>query len=972
MKTQVARHASVPRPDPAAYALGGQRLSRRAAAALAAALATVAVGRAARAAAEVWDPAGTVASGGTGTWDVATTPSWDLAGVPANLWTNGNSATFNGSAGTVNVSGGVVATATTVTTYGYVFNSINGGTLTSPAINYTPATSGGTLTLNVVLAGTGGVVLSGSSYASTIALTGANTFTGVAEMVQDTVTFTTLANGGTSSSFGAGSDNVYVGGSLTSASGSSTGAVYVGTGAGTTNRLWAITGTSTSDSISDNSSNTTGGPLSFTNTGVAVAGAVGARTINFGGTYTASANTFAESITDLGTGANITAVKVSGDKWTLSGTSSTYTGATTVTSGTLSGIGGQVFGNTSGISVGGAAVLGLLGDASTTFATATTATPYSVITTASGATINVDDATAAGATVVKTMTIGNISTSSVATTGVTFNFTGADDTSLTAGTVTGPNVAVAEVVTIANAIPTATGTLTLAGYNSSNTAGGETLTIGGVGNTTLTGPITPSATTLSVSKTGTATLSLLGSSTYTGGTNISSGMVNIATSGSLGTGPVVASLTANSNIFSTTGLTLANAITASSGFTTTLKDNGPLAGGTFLVSGLISGAGSVTVGTGSNGSDGPIELSDDSNSFTGTFGTSYGFIEFTSVANAGAVSALGAGTTAYVLTNSTSYETFQYRGANNDSTTRAINWAGTTGNLALDASGAGTVQYLSNAVLRSGSGVDTLVLQGTNVGANTLAQVVNDSTSGATSLSKIGAGTWVLAGANTYSGNTTISAGTLLASNPSGSATGTGAVTIAAGGTLGGSGGTISGTVAVNGTITAGTGANASSATGTLTTGTQTWNAGGKYYAKVNGGSVTGTPLAPVGGDATGDVLVMSGLSVPTTFNVSLAALGGGTTFADGAELELASVNSASGVFAGVLSQLTLTYSGVSFSGSDNALQLADVEVGSNDELVAEAVVGTPEPASVALLGLAAAPLLGVRRRRRALVATIA
>ena len=62
------------------------------------------------------------------------------------------------------------------------------------------------------------------------------------------------------------------------------------------------------------------------------------------------------------------------------------------------------------------------------------------------------------------------------------------------------------------------------------------------------------------------------------------------------------------------------------------------------------------------------------------------------------------------------------------------------------------------------------------------------SGTGASHLGKTGAGALELTNANTYEGGTTISAGTLLVNNASGSGTGSGAVLIEAGATLGGSG----------------------------------------------------------------------------------------------------------------------------------------------------------------------------------------
>jgi fibronectin-binding autotransporter adhesin len=82
-----------------------------------------------------------------------------------------------------------------------------------------------------------------------------------------------------------------------------------------------------------------------------------------------------------------------------------------------------------------------------------------------------------------------------------------------------------------------------------------------------------------------------------------------------------------------------------------------------------------------------------------------------------------------------------------------------------------------------------------------LSGLVSSGTSG-NGLSISGGGTVSLSAANTFSGSTSVSAGTLLVTNPNGSATGTGSVVVQAGGSLGGSG-TVAGAVS---TVSTGTG----------------------------------------------------------------------------------------------------------------------------------------------------------------------
>jgi autotransporter-associated beta strand protein/probable HAF family extracellular repeat protein len=114
--------------------------------------------------------------------------------------------------------------------------------------------------------------------------------------------------------------------------------------------------------------------------------------------------------------------------------------------------------------------------------------------------------------------------------------------------------------------------------------------------------------------------------------------------------------------------------------------------------------------------------------------------------------------------------TLQYKGTG-DSTDRLFCL---TGNSAIDASGTGPLVFSNTgqmgfvgAYTGLGKGLPgnhTLTLTGSNTGTNTMAVSIGDGgPSAVTSLAKTNTGTWILTGANTYSGATTIGRGVLTA-----------------------------------------------------------------------------------------------------------------------------------------------------------------------------------------------------------------
>jgi autotransporter-associated beta strand protein len=128
---------------------------------------------------------------------------------------------------------------------------------------------------------------------------------------------------------------------------------------------------------------------------------------------------------------------------------------------------------------------------------------------------------------------------------------------------------------------------------------------------------------------------------------------------------------------------------------------------------------------------------------------------------------------------------------------------------------AGPITIYSNTVVGGSTGT-SLQLSG-----------VIGETDGSWALTKFTPCTIILSAANTYSGGTIISNGSLRVVNTTGSATGPGPVTIYSPGILSGPG-TVAGTVTVNGTISPG------SSPGTLTTGSEIWNSGGSYLWEIN------------------------------------------------------------------------------------------------------------------------------------------
>ena len=146
---------------------------------------------------------------------------------------------------------------------------------------------------------------------------------------------------------------------------------------------------------------------------------------------------------------------------------------------------------------------------------------------------------------------------------------------------------------------------------------------------------------------------------------------------------------------------------------------------------------------------------------------------------------------------------------------------------------AGTLVF-GGGITGGASGATVLTLSGGNTNANTISGVIANGAATTMALTKRGGGTWTLSGANTYTGGTTVSGGTLQVAS-GGSITHTSASMVV--GSLSGDNGTLNITGGAVSNTTGYLGRNAGSS-GTATVSSGTWTNSSDLYV---GSSGTGT-----------------------------------------------------------------------------------------------------------------------------------
>jgi len=404
--------------------------------------------------------------------------------------------------------------------------------------------------------------------------------------------------------------------------------------------------------------------------------------------------------------------------------------------------------------------------------------------------------------------------------------------------------------------------------------------------------------TVGLTKAGTGTLTLNNANTYTGGTTLNAGTLILGNSAALG-GAAGGLLTINGGTIGSNVdfVTLNNAVLVNADFSTTRTG----AASSFGFNGAVDlGGGTRTI---TNLSGGNTAFFQAIGNGTGlTLASAAGTPSLFQFISLGVVNNTYTGTT--TLNGPTTLVLARGAGTNaipgdlvlNDNSKLNVNVSEQivdTSNVTLN--GTSELVLLNGATetiatLNSTSTLSTVDIQS---GKLVLNSATNASFAGtivsvaAGSLVKNGTNAVTLTGSNNYLGGTTINAGTLLANNTAGSATGPGPVVINAGGTLGGNG-TAGGAVTLNsgGFIAPGAAATGIS-TATLHLGSLTWNSGGQLNLQLGTtsdllavtGALTKVANKEGGGAYTLQITDAGGIGDQTTYTLATFA---STTFAAG------------------------------------------------------------------------------------------
>jgi hypothetical protein len=214
--------------------------------------------------------------------------------------------------------------------------------------------------------------------------------------------------------------------------------------------------------------------------------------------------------------------------------------------------------------------------------------------------------------------------------------------------------------------------------------------------------------------------------------------------------------------------------------TFTLTGNGQNVGvdgatNSLVVNGLISGNGGLTVNGSGNRT---VVLANTNNSFAGAFSLSGGTggptykVKIAKIGNPGGNSSIGTYGTINIGNNTANtFNMLTYTGSG-ETTDKTLNMAGTLGPVLIVNNGPGTLKF-NNPVTITAAGAKTFYPdQDQETGVTEFAGNIPDSSAGATTIKKAGAGKLVLSASNSFTGGMRLAGGTLELLHPSALAAG--------------------------------------------------------------------------------------------------------------------------------------------------------------------------------------------------------